>query len=76
MITKKISLDIPIDVSSDRVKVIVAAQLYKDGQVTLKQAADIAKVTSWDFLYILGQQKISYTNIEVDDLRFELEEFQ
>jgi len=40
--------------------------------MTLKQAADTAQLTLWDFLYELGKRKISYTNIAVDDLQEEL----
>lgn len=73
MITKEIIFKIPIDVSTGKIKEIVAVQLFKEGQVTLKHAAEIAELSIWDFLLILGQYKVSYTNIDKDDLKEELE---
>ena len=73
MITKEISIKIPIDVPTGKIKKIVAGGLFKEGQVTLKHAAELTEVSTWDFLLILGQNKVSYTNIDKDDLREELE---
>ncbi|MCK4732428.1 MAG: UPF0175 family protein [Methanophagales archaeon] len=39
----------------------------------MKQAADTAQLTIWDFLYELGKREVSYTNITVDDLQEELD---
>jgi len=55
-------------------KIALAAELYREGKITLKHAAEIAELTLWDFLYELGKRKISYTNIAVNDLRKELDE--
>jgi predicted HTH domain antitoxin len=52
----------------------LAAELYREGKLTLQQAADTAQVTLWDFLYELGKRKISYTNISLEDLHGELGE--
>ncbi|MDI6886834.1 MAG: UPF0175 family protein [archaeon] len=52
----------------------LAAELYREGKMTLKQAADTAQLTLWDFLYELGKRKISYTNITLEDLQEELDE--
>ncbi|MFZ2070909.1 MAG: UPF0175 family protein [Halobacteriota archaeon] len=53
-------------------RIALAVELYREGKMTLKQAADTAKLTLWDFLYELGKRKISYTNITVEDLQEEL----
>ena len=60
------------DVNEDEVRIALASELYREGTMTLKQAADTAQLTLWDFLYELGKRKISYTNIAVDDLQEEL----
>jgi len=67
-------LEVPLvgDVNEDEARIALAAELYREGKMTLKQAADTAQLTLWDFLYELGKRKVSYTNITVDDLREEL----
>jgi predicted HTH domain antitoxin len=42
--------------------------------MTVKQAADIAQVTLWDFRYELGKRKISYTNLTRAELHDEVAE--
>ena len=67
-------LEVPLvgDVNEDEARIALAAELYREGKMTLKQAADTAKLTLWDFLYELGKREVSYTNITVEDLREEL----
>ncbi len=62
------------DINEDEARIALAAELYREGKMTLKQAADTAKLTLWDFLYELGKRKISYTNITLEDLQEELDE--
>jgi predicted HTH domain antitoxin len=63
------------EVNEDEARIVLAAELYREGKMTLKQAADTAKITLWDFLYELGKRKVSYTNIAVDDLQEELDKY-
>jgi len=65
-------IEIPAWLDEKDVKIAMAAQLFKEGKVTLKQGAEIAGLTIWDFLYELGKRKISYTNITPEDLEEEL----
>jgi len=67
-------LEVPLvgDVNEDEARIALAAELYREGKVTLKQAADTAQLTLWDFLYELGKREVSYTNITVEDLQEEL----
>jgi len=71
---KEIKLRIPRTVSEKEAKIILSVQLYKEGKVTLKQAADVAELSLWDFLYELGKRKVSFTNISSEDLKDEIEE--
>ena len=68
-------LEVPLvgDVNEDEARIALAAELYREGKMTLKQAADTAQLTLWDFLYELGKREVSYTNITVEDLREELD---
>ena len=72
---KVIRLKVPEDVSEVEVRLLVAVELYREGKLTLKRAADLAEMSVWDFLHELGKRKVSFTNIGVEDLREELEEF-
>jgi len=67
-------LEVPLvgDVNEDEARIALAAELYREGKMTLKQAADTAQLTLWDFLYELGKREVSYTNITVEDLQEEL----
>ena len=69
---KKLEVLLVGDIEEEEARIALAAELYREGKMTLKQAADTAGLTLWDFLYELGKRKISYTNITVDDLREEL----
>jgi len=71
---KEIKLRIPRTVSEKEAKIILSVQLYKEEKVTLKQAADVAELSLWDFLYELGKRKVSFTNISSEDLKDEIEE--
>ena len=73
MPTKTVTIKVPVDVSEKRVRLLVAAELYSEGQVTLKQAADLAEIPVWDLLHEFGKLKVSFTNIDVEDLKEELE---
>ncbi|HWR26265.1 MAG TPA: UPF0175 family protein, partial [candidate division Zixibacteria bacterium] len=68
-------LEVPLKawVDEKEAKMALAAELYREGKITLKQAADTAELTVWDFLYELGKRKIRYTNITLEDLRSEIE---
>lgn len=69
----EISVKLPVDIEEKDIKIILACELYSDGKLTLKQAADVAGLSVWDFSYGLGKRKKSFTNITPDDLKEELE---
>jgi len=71
---KKLVVPLVADIDEHEARVALAAELYREGKITLKHAADTAGLTLWDFLYELGKRKISYTNITLDDLQEELDE--
>ena len=73
MAVKKLEVPLVGDVNEDEARIALAAELYREGKMTLKQASDTAQLTLWDFLYELGKRKISYTNIALDDLQEELD---
>ncbi len=68
-------LEVPlIDwIDEKEARIALAAELYREGKVTLKQSAEIADLTIWDVLYEFGKRKISYTKITLEDLHDEIE---
>ena len=72
LVTFKVEL--PADVDKKEVLTTLAAILYKEGKLTLKQAADLAEMSVEEFLIELGRRKISFTNVSVEGLREEFEE--
>ena len=74
MTTVTFKVELPADVDEQEILVILAVILYKEGKLTLKQAADLARLSVEDFLLELGKRKISFTNITPEELREELEE--
>ena len=74
MTTVTFKVELPADVDEQEILVILAVILYKEGKLTLKQAADLARLSVEDFLLELGKRKVSFTNITPEELREELEE--
>lgn len=74
MAIKKLEVSLIGDLTEADARIALAAELFREGKMTLKQAADIAQLTLWDFLYELGKRKISYTNITLEELHEELAE--
>ncbi len=72
MTVKILKVQLVGDIKEDEARIALAVELYREGRITLKQAADTANLTLWNFLYELGKRKISYTNITIDDLQEEL----
>ncbi|HZK60434.1 MAG TPA: UPF0175 family protein [Anaerovoracaceae bacterium] len=70
---KKLEIPLMDWIGEKDAKIALSAELYREGKVTLNQAADIATLTVWDTLYEFGKRKISYTNITVEDLQKEIE---
>ncbi len=74
MTSKTINIKVPAEISEEKVKNRIAADLFKEGEITLKQAADLAEISLWDFLHQLGKMNISFTKISFEDLKHEIED--
>ncbi len=74
MVLVTFKVELPADVDKKEVLTTLAAILYKEGKLTLKQAADLAEMSVEEFLIELGRRKISFTNVSVERLREEFEE--
>ena len=71
---KIIRLRVPENVSEVEVRLMVAIELYREGKVTLKQAAELAALYVEDFIKKLSRRKVSVVNWPVEELKEELKE--
>lgn len=70
---KKLQVPLVDWIDENEAKIALAAELYREGKITLKHAAEIADLTVWDVLYEFGKRRISYTNIAIEDLHNEID---
>lgn len=54
---KKLEVPLIDRIAEKEARIAMAAELYREGKVTLKQAAEISDLTVWDILYELGKRK-------------------
>lgn len=66
MADKIVKIKVPENVSDRHVKFIVAAELYREGKLSLCEAACIAEMDLWSFLYEVGRKKISFQKIDFE----------
>jgi len=55
-------VDVPVDISQRDLRIALAVQLYRDGKLTLKQAAELADFCVEDFMKILSEKRVSIIN--------------
>ncbi len=61
---KVIRLKFPehLELSEDEVRLLVAVELYREGKLTLKQAAELADLCVEDFIKELSRREVSVVN--------------
>jgi len=67
---KTLTVQIPdnVDISDADILVMLAAQLYEQGKLSLGQAAEMALLTKRNFAEMLGQYGVSLFNYPASDL--------
>jgi len=65
-------LCVPDHLDDDDVRIALAAELYREGKVTLKQAADLARLCVEDFMRALSDRGVSVINWNEEELSREL----
>ncbi len=63
---------VPDHLDDDDVRIALAAELYREGKVTLKQAADLARLCVEDFMRALSDRGVSVINWNEEELSREL----
>ncbi len=67
-----LTVDVPVDISQREVRIALAVQLYRDGKLTLKQAAELADFCIEDFMKILSEKRVSVINWDKEELEKEM----
>jgi predicted HTH domain antitoxin len=67
---KTLTLNVPdnLDVDNRDIAMLVSTQLYKEGKLSLGQAAEVAGLTKRTFAEILGSYNVSIFNFPASDL--------
>ncbi|GHV29878.1 hypothetical protein FACS1894177_01500 [Bacteroidia bacterium] len=67
---KTLELNVPdtLEVDNMQLAMLVASQLYKQGKLSLGQAAEVAGLTKRTFAELLGSYNVSIFNFPASDL--------
>lgn len=67
---KTLTINVPdnLDVDNRDIAMLVSTQLYKDGKLSLGQAAEVAGLTKRTFVEILGSYNVSIFNFPASEL--------
>ena len=68
----KVSIPAHIDVDEHEVRLLLAVELYREGRLTLKQAAELAGLCVEDFMRELSRRKVGIINWGEEELEEEL----
>ncbi len=68
----KISVPKHIDIDEYEVRLLLAIELYREGRLTLKQAAELAELCVEDFMRELSRRKVTIINLDEEELKEEL----
>ena len=67
-----LTVDVPVDISQRDLRIALAVQLYRDGKLTLKQAAELADFCVEDFMKILNEKRVSVISWDERELEKEI----
>lgn len=68
MKTLTISIPDALDLDNRDIAMIVSTRLYEQGKLSLGQAAEVAGLTKWAFVELLGSYGVSIFNSPASDL--------
>lgn len=69
----ELRVTLPLSLSEDKAKLLLAVKLYEVGKVSLGQAAKLAGFSKRTFMEVLGQYHIPIFDYSPDDLRQEID---
>jgi predicted HTH domain antitoxin len=72
MNTSELTVSLPLGLSEDEAKLLLALKLYEVGKVSLGQAATIAGFSKRTFMEMLGRYRVPIFAYSPEELREEL----
>jgi predicted HTH domain antitoxin len=69
---RAVTLQVPVDVSDDEAKQIVAIGLFASGRISLGKAAELAGYSRRAFMEILSRRGIPVVQYEADEIDTDL----
>ncbi len=71
---KVLKIIIPEHISIDEyeARLLLAVELYREGRLTLKQAAELAGLCVEDFMRELSRRKVTIINLDEEELKEDL----
>ncbi len=73
MSSHQLKVDLPVNLSTDEARLLLASKLYEAKKMSLGQAARMSGFSKRAFMEILGRQQIPVFRYSPEDLRKELE---
>lgn len=70
-----LTVDLPVTVSPDRARLLLAVRLYQEGEVSLGYAAEMAGYSLATFVELLGKRGIAVIDYPAADLDGEMDAF-
>jgi predicted HTH domain antitoxin len=68
----ELKLDMPLSLTENDVKLLLALKLFETGKLTLGQAAKLAEFSKQGFIDVLGQNHIPVINYSPEELGEEI----
>ncbi len=72
MLTQELELELPLEISQDEVKLLLAIKLYEVGKLSIGQAAKVAGYSKRAFMEILRHYHVPVFTYDPDDLAAEV----
>jgi len=69
---KQVTLNLPLDIEEEEVKLYLAMKLFEEGKISLGQASALAGYSKRAFMEILGKHEIPIFDYPAEELEREL----
>ena len=68
-----VNMNLPVSVSEEDMRTLLAVKLFEVGKVSLGQAAKIANFSKKAFIDVLGNYRVPVCNYEAEELQQEID---
>ena len=70
--SNQLSLQLPLDISAQEARFLLAAKLYEVGRLSIGQAAELSEYSKATFIELLGKAGIAVFDYPPEDLEKEM----